>query len=78
MPTRFILTPPVEADVFERNMRLPQETDHRILRKPDSQLIEAITVNTESDAEILEIESELRNSLNVTPIIERGAALDQE
>jgi hypothetical protein len=77
MPTRFILTPPVEAAVFEREMRLPKESEHHVFRSADGSRVESITVDTESDAEILEIESELRNSLNITPIVERGASLGE-
>ena len=78
MPTKFILNPPVDVEVFERDMRLPKETEHRVSKKPDGRLVESITVATDSDSEILEIETELRNMLNVTPIIEHGVDLDPE
>jgi len=76
VPTRFLLNPPVDAETFDRDMHMPKDLEHRIARRSESNLIEAITIKTDANADILAIESQLKNMLNVTPTIERDVPLD--
>ena len=78
MPTRFNLNPPIDLETFDRDMLLPEDVEHRIVQHSDKNLINAITIDTDSNADILAIENALRTMLGVSPTIEKDVPLDHE
>ena len=77
MPTRFILNPPVDIQTFEENLTLPENLDHRVLRVDRDDVVDAVTLDTDSDSDILAFEAVLRTSLQVTPTVERNVGLEE-
>ncbi|KAA5546005.1 hypothetical protein FYK55_03605 [Roseiconus nitratireducens] len=79
MATRFVLNPPIDADEFDRRYSIPQHIEHRIVRSDNEAVVDAITIDTDGEGEILAVEQELRYAFeHCTPTIERSVPLDAQ
>ena len=75
MATRFIFNPPVDAGDFENKVSLNQHPEHRIVKKSGATMVDALTVETGSDAEILNLQQELARLFG-TVTVQRGVELE--
>ncbi|MCS7467489.1 hypothetical protein NZK35_12615 [Stieleria sp. ICT_E10.1] len=74
MATRFIFNPPVDAVEFDEKVALEQHPEHRISIKSGSTVVDELTVETDSDTEILNLQQELAKLFG-TVTVQRGVRL---
>ena len=75
MATRFIFNPPVDAGEFDDKVSLDQHPEHRILKNSGATVVDALTVETDSEPEVLNLQQELAKLFG-TVTVQRGVRFE--